>query len=149
MKRPQFDAMIAKICAAFVFPFPAEDTLDAWYQLAGERMEFGAPSMWVCNEFCTRNKRITRGTNVGAELADIWKEYRKDKFLSASLAASEQNGCKECSKAMAGYIFAMQYNGSFKYRCMLLCTCNTDPRMAKFPHFTRDSASRAGFEVLL
>lgn len=146
MKRPQFDAMIAKICAAFVFPYPLEETLDVWFQLAGEKIEFGAPSIWVCNEFCTRNKRITRGTNIGAELAEIWKEYRKDKYLAAS--CGEQKGCKDCSSDMAGYIFAQQYNGNQQYRCTLVCACNTDPRMSKYPHYTRDSASRAGFSVL-
>lgn len=142
MKRPHFDAMIAKICAVFVFPYPQEETLAAWFDMAGT-IEFGKASQWVCEEFCTRNKRITRGTNIGAELLELGKEYRKNAYVHAVCA--EQKGCKNCSDLMPGFIFTSYFEGTRPYRCVHVCVCNTDPRYKDRPHRTLDDVINHGY----
>lgn len=147
MTRQDFNLAMQKICAAFVFPEPAEATLAAWYQLAGQMSLQDAA--WVVNEFISRNSRLTRGVNIGRELKLLHDEYERSQQGKAAVSVT---GCQDCSKDVPGWIRVRSHpHGDITYTETFLCrcACNHDPRFAKYQCWTREQLQNFPFfEVL-
>ena len=143
MTRPEFDAAVRKVCAAFVFPEPEDATLHVWHQVAGH-MPLPA-SAWVVNEFIRRTARMTRGTNLGYELSALYEEYKKAQQAERFRATSgkPQEGCQDCTPGFPGWIRVHVHAHGNEGECVQLfrCACNTDPRFQRFQAWTRDRIS--------
>lgn len=138
MTRTEFDAAIQKICAAFVFPYPAEDTLLAWHQVAGG-MDL-RDSAWVVDAFIRRNGRITRGVNLGHELAALHAEYATQQLGQQYSAHKKQAGCEQCSRTHPGFFRVHIYAHGHEPEspsALFRCACNSEPQFAAYPAWTR------------
>lgn len=144
MTRQDFDLAVQKICAAFVFPEPAEAALAAWYQLAGHMSLQDAA--WVVNEFIGRNSRLTRGVNIGRELKLLHDEYERSHFAQAALEHSK--GCPDCCSDLPGWIKIIVHphdNISYDTIELVVCSCNRDPRYAQCKKWTREQLKTIPF----
>lgn len=136
MDRPDFEAAVAKICAAYAFEAPNVDTINAWYELAGT-IPAGRAAVWVVREFMERTPRITRGMNVGKMLKDLYAEWRNkqdgQRFAAQSIGRAQ--GCPHCTPGFPGFVRVRQVEGGLTYERLYRCVCNHDPRFAHVPAY--------------
>ena len=134
----EFEAAVNKICAAFVFPKPENATVEAWFECAGNMTL--RESAWVVDEFIRRTARITRGVNIGHELAKLRDEFKNnaqaEKFRNQAAAAKGNTGCPHCTRGMPGFVQCEVREGNLTYLQTYRCTCNHDARFAHVPFYT-------------
>lgn len=135
----EFEAAVHKICAAFVFPKPEKDTVEAWFECAGNMTL--RESAWVVDEFIRRTARITRGVNIGHELATLRDEFKNnaqaEKFRNQANTARANTGCPHCTRGMPGFVQREVREGNNIYMRTYRCTCNHDVRFANVPFYTQ------------
>lgn len=139
MTMPDFNAAIGRIFAAFNVEPPAEETVLAWYDVAGN-IPGGEAASWCVRQFIAGKSRLFRGDNVSRELVALYEEFKRLRQVERfhAQAAAPRQECPECTPGFPGFVRVRCIIGKLEYQQLYRCRCNHDPRFSRIPRYTAE-----------